>query len=123
MKGIIQAYAFFVLWVGLSLSFMALARFDHTQYLNQLILKQALSETALQLRTLSVAERSERYGDFLAEALRVRQPPHTHYHIHIMGFHPHPLALRVRLDLDIDAQLIHYTHRFDETIIEVHHED
>lgn len=123
MKGIIQAYAFFVLWVALSLSFMALMRFDHTQYLNQLILKQALSETALQVRELSVAERSERYGDVLAEALRLRQAPYTQYRIHIMGFHPQPLALRVRLDVELEAQLIHYTHRFDETIIEVHYED
>jgi len=123
MKGVIQAYAFFVLWISLSLSVMALIRFDHHQYLNQFILKQALTETSLVLKDLSDDERNQRYEPALIEALSLRRPKGVDYDVSIMGYYPRPLALRVKLVLSLKDELMPLTYVFDETIIEVNDEN
>ncbi len=123
MKGVIQAYAFFVLWVSLSLSLMALIRFDHHQYLNQFILKQALTETSLLLQDLSDDERNLTYEEVLYEALSLRRPLGIDYDVSIMGYHTRPLVLRVKLELGLKDELMPMTYVFDETIIEVKDEN
>jgi hypothetical protein len=123
MKGVIQAYAFFVLWISLSLSFMAFIRFDHHQYINRFILRQALNETSLLLEGFSDQERIEYYEQILYEALMLRKPKALEYDVSIMGFHTRPLVLRVRLALNLKHELMPLSYVFDETIIEVKDEN
>lgn len=123
MKGIIQAYAFFILWIGLSVSFLALIRFDHHQYLNQFILKQALQETALLTDGMAPSQKGALVYSILEQALLVRQPAQSLYRVEVMGLHLEPFALRVVLNVNLEQSLIAFNHRFDETIVEVSYED
>ena len=123
MKGIIQAYAFFVLWISMSLSFMAFVRFDHHQYLNRLILRQALTEVSLMLQASNDQQRNENYESLLYQALALRKPPAVEYDVAIMGYHTRPLVLRVRLALNLKHELMHLSYVLDETIIEVKDEN
>lgn len=115
MKGIIQAYALFVLLMGLELGFMLYIRIDSLQYMSRLILNQSVQESLVELDRLSISERVERVYEIVNKNIRVREYGENMNTIDIVGFHPKPLALRVRFiikSLGVDWF-------FDETMIEV----
>lgn len=118
MKGVIQAYALFVLLIGVSLGFMIYIRFDSIQYMSRIILNQSIHETMVMLLPLSYAERIEVVEDLVNQNISLRKDSNLGYGIDILGFHPDPLALRVRM-------IVSYTGmnsiilKFDETMIEV----
>ncbi len=115
MKGVIQAYALFVLLMGVALGFMLYIRIDSIQYMSRMILNQSLHETMVELDTLSLAERLEGVNSIIDRNIKLRDYHQSINLIEVVGFHPAPLALRIKLisqDLGINWE-------FDETMIEV----
>lgn len=118
MKGIIQAYALFVLLMGISLGFMIYIRIDAIQYMSRMILNQSLHETMYMLDSLENAERVDSVNEIINQNIRLRKVEGYEYVVNVHGFHPEPLALRVKMlvgSLGIDPK----TWEFDETMIEV----
>lgn len=118
MKGIIQAYALFVLLMGISLGFMIYIRIDAIQYMSRMILNQSLHETMFMLDPLEKAERIESVNELINQNILLRKVGGYEYGIHILGFHPDPLALRVKMVVG-SLGLNPKTWEFDETMIEV----
>jgi len=118
MKGVIQAYALFVLLLGVSLGFMIYIRFDAIQYMSRLILNQSIHETMVMLLPLSLAEREEVVGDLVNQNISLRKENDLDYFIEVLGFHPDPLALRVRMKVSYLGENS-IVLKFDETMIEV----
>lgn len=118
MKGVIQAYALFVLLIGVSLGFMIYIRFDSIQYMSRIILNQSIHETMVMLLPLSLAERKEVVGNLVNQNISLRKENNLGYGIEVLGFHPDPLALRVRMKVSysgMNSMIL----EFDETMIEV----
>jgi len=115
MKGIIQAYALFVLLMGVALGFMLYVRIDSIQYMSRMILNQSLHETMVELDRLNLAERIEGVNSMIEKNIKLRDFYQSISQIEVVGFHPEPLALRIKLivqDLGVNWE-------FDETMIEV----
>ncbi len=115
MKGVIQAYALFVLLMGIALGFMLYVRVDSIQYMSRLILNQSLHETMVMLEPLSIAEREERVSEIVNKNIKLRDYENVVDSIKLVGYHLNPLALRVKL-------IVKYATvdwEFDETMIEV----
>jgi hypothetical protein len=118
MKGVIQAYALFVLLLGVSLGFMIYIRFDAILYMSRFILNQSIHETMVMILPLSLAERKEVVGDLVNQNISLRKDNDLDYHIEVLGFHPDPLALRVRMTVSYLGENSIIL-KFDETMIEV----
>lgn len=115
MKGVIQAYALFVLLMGVALGFMLYIRIDSIQYMSRMILNQSLHETMVELDSLSIAEKIEEVNLIIDTNIKLRDYDQKINLIEVVGFHPEPLALRIKLvvqDLGVNWE-------FDETMIEV----
>lgn len=118
MKGVIQAYALFVLLIGISLGFMLYIRFDSIQYMSRIVLNQSIHETMVMLLPLSFAERQEVVKDLVIQNINLRKDSNLNYGIEVLDFHPDPLALRVRMIVSysgVSSTIL----EFDETMIEV----
>ena len=115
MKGIIQAYALFVVLMGIALGFMLYVRVDSIQYMSRLILNQSLHETMVMLEPLSFAEREERVNEIINKNIRLRDAEGIVDSIKVVGYHLNPLALRVKLIVKSYGN----DWVFDETMIEV----
>ena len=115
MKGVIQAYALFVLLMGVALGFMLYVRIDSIQYMSRMILNQSLHETMVELDTLSLAERLEGVNSIIDRNIKLRDYHQSINLIEVVGFHPEPLALRIELII----QELGINWEFDETMIEV----
>lgn len=115
MKGVIQAYALFVLLMGVALGFMLYIRIDSIQYMSRMVLNQSLHETMVELDALSMAERIEGVNVLIAKNIKLRDYDQSINLIEVMGFHPEPLALRIKLIV----QVLGVNWEFDETMIEV----
>jgi len=118
MKGIIQAYALFVLLMGISLGFMIYIQVDSIHYMSRLILKQSLHETLVQLDPMQTAQRIESYNSIINEIILLRKPDDFDYIVNVVGFHPNPLAMRVKLNVNHSGGNTKIW-IFDETMIEV----
>jgi hypothetical protein len=118
MKGVIQAYALFVLLIGVSLGFMIYIRFDAIQYMSRIILNQSIHETMVMLLPLSVAERKEVVDSLVNQNISLRKDNDLDYGIEVVGFHSDPLALRVRMIVSFSG-MNSLVLKFDETMIEV----
>lgn len=118
MKGIIQAYALFVLLMGISLGFMIYIQVDSIHYMSRLILKQSLHEALVQLVPMQNAQRNESYNSIINEIILLRKPDDFEYGVNVVGFHPNPLAMRVKLNVNHKGGNSK-TWIFDETMIEV----
>lgn len=115
MKGIIQAYALFVLLMGVAIGFMLYIRIDSIQYMSRMVLNQSIHETMVELDTLSLSERIDEVNIRVEKNIKLRDLNMEVNRIEVMGFHPEPLALRVKLvvqDLGLNWE-------FEETMIEV----
>lgn len=115
MKGIIQAYALFVVLMGLALGFMLYIRIDSIQYMSRLILNQSVQESLVELDRLSISERVEKVSEIVNRNINIREYGENINVIEIIGFHPEPLVLRVKLG--VNGLGIEWV--FDETMIEV----
>ena len=118
MKGIIQAYALFVLLMGISLGFMIYIRVDSIQYMSRIILNQSLHETMFMLDPLVPVQRNELVYELLNQNIGLRKEGDYDYGVYILGFHPEPLALRVKMTVSNEG-LNPMSWEFDETMIEV----
>jgi len=118
MKGVIQAYALFVLLMGISLGFMVCIHVDSIHYLSRLVLKQSLHETLVQLEPMQNAERIESYTSVINEIIQLRKINDFEYSFNVVGFHPNQLTMRVKFFFNHlrDNSKIWM---FDETMIEV----
>lgn len=117
MKGVIQAYALFVLLMGISLGFMVYIHVDSIHYISRLILKQSIHESLVQLDPLPNAQRIETYNSVINEIILLRKPDDFEYSVNVVGFHPDPLAMRVKLFVNHGSNSKIWV--FDETMIEV----
>lgn len=118
MKGIIQAYALFVLLMGISLGFMIYIHVDSIHYISRLILKQSIHESLVQLDPMENAQRIESYNSIINKIILLRKPDDFEYSVNVVGFHPDPLAIRVKLNVKHSGGSSKIW-IFDETMIEV----
>ncbi len=118
MKGIIQAYALFVLLMGISLGFMIYIHVDSIHYISRLILKQSIHESLVQLDPMQNAERIDSYNSVINEIILLRKPDDFDYSVNVVGFHPNPLAMRVKLNVSHSGGSSKIW-VFDEMMIEV----
>lgn len=118
MKGIIQAYALFVLLMGISLGFMIYIRIDSIQYMSRLILNQSLHETMVMLVPLEISERNDSVDNIINQVIDLRKVEGYDYGIIVQGFHPDPLALRVKMRVSSEG-MNPMVWEFDKTMIEV----
>jgi len=115
MKGVIQAYALFVLLMGVALGFMLYIQIDSIQYTSRMILNQSVHESLVELDGLILSERIERVNEIVEKNIRMRDYHNTINLVSIIGFHPEPLALRVKCVIEgLGVEWV-----FDETMIEV----
>ena len=119
MKGVIQAYALFVVCLGVSLGMMLAVQFDVMFYKHQFILKQSMQESMLESLELPYQERERHTFKRLVELLKMRIDPKRQAAIDLMGFNAQPLALRARLSVSATENFIPYTIHLDKTMIEV----
>jgi DMSO reductase anchor subunit len=115
MKGIIQAYALFVLLMGIALGYMLYIRIDEIQYMARMILNQSVHDSMVMLDKMSIAEREDRLIEVVNENIQLRDEYGLIKQVQVLGYHLEPLALRVKLTV----KLSDYEWNFDETMIEV----
>ena len=72
MKGIIQAYALFVLLMGIALGYMLYIRIDVIQYMARMILNQSVHDSMVMLDKMSIAEREDRLIEVVNENIQIR---------------------------------------------------
>jgi len=119
MKGIVMSVGLFVLSMGVSCGLMYYVSFEILRQETVFSLKQALSETMVQLDELDPSLRSSQAMNLFLLNFSVRRKSTVTYHIELMGMLEDPLALRIRIKAIDDKSLFNLQISAEETMIEV----
>lgn len=119
MKGIMMAFGIFVLSMGVTLGLMFYVSFENLRQDTSFSLKQALSETMIQLDELSPSLRSDKALELFIDNFSLRKKTSVTYQVDLMGFISDPLALRIKITAKDTASLFDLEIITEETMIEV----
>lgn len=122
MKGIMMAVGLFVLSMGVSLGLVYYISFEQLRLDTNFALKQALSETMIQLKAFDLNNRNQQAFIFFINNFSLRKHASIHYQIDLMGFIPDPLALRIQIKAYDLKSLFELSVSVEETMIEVNNE-
>ena len=119
MKGIMMAVGLFVLSMGVSLGLMFYISYEQLRLDTNFALKQALSETLIQLKAFDLNNRNQQAFTLFVNNFSLRKHASIHYQIGMMGFIPDPLALRIQIKAHDSGSLFELGVSVEETMIEV----
>ena len=123
MKGIVMASGLMSLSMGISLGLMFYI--SHEQLRKQTVtsLKQALSETMIQLDQLEPIQREDQALALFIDNFRIRRQNSVQYTVDLMGFNADPLALRILISANDQRSVFDLHITAEETMIEVSNEN
>jgi len=119
MKGIMMGFGIFVLSMGVTCGLMYYVSFENLRQDTVFSLKQALSETMVQLDEVDPLLRSTQAMNLFILNFSLRKRSTVSYQIELMGILSDPLALRIRIKAVDDSSLFNLQISAEETMIEV----
>jgi hypothetical protein len=122
MKGIVMASGLISLSMGVSFGLMFYISHEQLRQATQFSLKQALSETMIELDTLDPMNREGRALSLFIDNFILRKLSSVQYTVDLMGFNEDPLAMRVRIQALDQGSVFDVNVMAEETMIEVSNE-
>jgi len=119
MKGIMMGFGIFVLSMGVALGLLYYVSFENLRQDTGFSLKQALSETMIQLDELNPSIRSAKALEIFIDNFSLRKKTRVNYQVDLMGFLSDPLALRIKITAKDTGSLFDLEIITEETMIEV----
>jgi hypothetical protein len=120
MKGAIMAVGLWVMGIGISWGLMYYHSAESLRQSTVIALKQALSETMVDLDALVNPSAETALARFVAN-FSVRQESEVEYTVDLMGYNADPLLLRIRLSYTATRGAFRLALSASETMIEVNH--
>jgi hypothetical protein len=122
MKGIVMASGLISLSMGVSLGLMFYISHEQLRQNTVFSLKQALSETMIELDRLDPSVREEQALTIFVDYFSIRKLNSVQYTVDLMGFNADPLAVRIRISAMDQGSVFEINVMAEETMIEVSNE-
>ena len=123
MKGIVMASGLISLSMGVSFGLMFYISHEQLRQATQFSLKQALSETMIQLDNLDPMIREAQALTLFIDYFSLRKLNSVQYTVDLMGFIADPLAMRIRIQAFDQGSVFDVNVMAEETMIEVSNEN